>query len=485
MKPLETASYADVPVFTAHWLAGDTDEFKKGDYFDARQSGGSTEGFGLSGKWIDIGPEGAKWEWVNYGGDSRAAPTFVDHRTSEEISWRRGMSLYPRVKPNGWRDRVRDVYSSVEELEAYDETHGILRRLKWDGDAQSLWDANPMLAGSVNPGDLRIVRGAAYREKQVAGGARVRARLPRDRYFVFQGSKLVAGPISKDGALVRTHHDPSLVYYVAQNTVQFEELKRGVIPAGLYASSAKLNPSHGTYSEITFTDGVAEVMAHKSGGKWIRVYAYAEDVKGCTFPDKWKWEPSPGNKMFVNLVSPSPSAAVRWMMGNGFHGDEDAKSNGWKHARPYGGSVGREQWHVHFEDEKGVLHYVTGTRDKDHRILLSRNYTEAAKFTPQRAAQLAKRLGRLYDSVNGGNGRFFAEGKGVMKVNGESRRFKAIKRMIEGADTRQKFEKIGKSLDAYHANGHVTWSEYRDLLEVLKEQGRFLGERYVKNNGGA
>jgi hypothetical protein len=55
----------------------------------------------------------------------------------------------------GWRDRVQGVYSSMEELKAYDETYGICERLGMPLNA--LWELNPIIEGSTNPDDLRIV----------------------------------------------------------------------------------------------------------------------------------------------------------------------------------------------------------------------------------------------------------------------------------------------------------------------------------------
>lgn len=97
----------------------------------------------------------------------------------------------------------------------------------------------------------------------------------------------------------------------------------------------------------------------------------------------------------------------------------EIKSNGFKHARPFGGSVGREQWHVHFEDAKGVIWYYAGNTDKG--VKLEREYAKAMKFTPQKAAQLAKRLSRLYKNVRHDGGHFYAESAGDVKANGPAR----------------------------------------------------------------
>lgn len=61
------------------------------------------------------------------------------------------------VRSNPWKDRVRTVYSSLEELKAYDRTYNIVERLGY-GSARELWDANPIIGGSVHPEDLRVMR---------------------------------------------------------------------------------------------------------------------------------------------------------------------------------------------------------------------------------------------------------------------------------------------------------------------------------------
>jgi len=60
-------------------------------------------------------------------------------------------------KSNPWKDRVRDIYSSLEELRAYDRTYGIAGRLGYKS-ATELWNDNPMISGSVHPKDLRVIR---------------------------------------------------------------------------------------------------------------------------------------------------------------------------------------------------------------------------------------------------------------------------------------------------------------------------------------
>jgi hypothetical protein len=52
-----------------------------------------------------------------------------------------------------WKDKVRDVYGSLEELQSYDRHYSIAKRCGYS-DCQSLWEANPVICGSVNPSDF-------------------------------------------------------------------------------------------------------------------------------------------------------------------------------------------------------------------------------------------------------------------------------------------------------------------------------------------
>jgi len=55
-----------------------------------------------------------------------------------------------------WRARVREIYDSPEELEAYDRNYRICARLGFL-DVAELWETNPKIEGSVYPADLRVV----------------------------------------------------------------------------------------------------------------------------------------------------------------------------------------------------------------------------------------------------------------------------------------------------------------------------------------
>lgn len=56
-----------------------------------------------------------------------------------------------------WTSRVRKLYATLEECEAYCSAYGIADRLGYP-DARALWDANPVIGGSVIPSDLKVIR---------------------------------------------------------------------------------------------------------------------------------------------------------------------------------------------------------------------------------------------------------------------------------------------------------------------------------------
>jgi hypothetical protein len=55
----------------------------------------------------------------------------------------------------GWQDFVRNVYESYDELERFSEVYGVSTRLGYS--VKKLWDENPIIQGSTNPSDLKIV----------------------------------------------------------------------------------------------------------------------------------------------------------------------------------------------------------------------------------------------------------------------------------------------------------------------------------------
>lgn len=56
----------------------------------------------------------------------------------------------------GWQARVQENWSSLEELQGYDENYGIASRLGYET-AEKLWEDNPIIQGSTNPSDLCVV----------------------------------------------------------------------------------------------------------------------------------------------------------------------------------------------------------------------------------------------------------------------------------------------------------------------------------------
>jgi len=52
-----------------------------------------------------------------------------------------------------WKQRVKQLYSSLEDLRAYDETYGVCARAGF-ASPELMWKANPFIQGSVNPADF-------------------------------------------------------------------------------------------------------------------------------------------------------------------------------------------------------------------------------------------------------------------------------------------------------------------------------------------
>lgn len=56
----------------------------------------------------------------------------------------------------GWQDKLQKVYVSLNEFRAFCEVYAIHKRLGYPS-AKDAWNANPLIQGSTNPDDLRIV----------------------------------------------------------------------------------------------------------------------------------------------------------------------------------------------------------------------------------------------------------------------------------------------------------------------------------------
>lgn len=57
----------------------------------------------------------------------------------------------------GTRCRLRENYASMREWQQYSAMYGLADRLGF-ASAEAAWTANPMIEGSVNPSDFRIVK---------------------------------------------------------------------------------------------------------------------------------------------------------------------------------------------------------------------------------------------------------------------------------------------------------------------------------------
>lgn len=54
-----------------------------------------------------------------------------------------------------WTDRVRSVYTDLEELIRYDQVYGVVARCGYDS-AEDLWQTNPVIGGSCRPEDFGL-----------------------------------------------------------------------------------------------------------------------------------------------------------------------------------------------------------------------------------------------------------------------------------------------------------------------------------------
>ena len=56
----------------------------------------------------------------------------------------------------GWQDHLQKGYDSLEEFKGYCENYNLHTRLGFDTPEEA-WEANPVVEGSVNPSDFRVV----------------------------------------------------------------------------------------------------------------------------------------------------------------------------------------------------------------------------------------------------------------------------------------------------------------------------------------
>ena len=54
----------------------------------------------------------------------------------------------------GWKNKLHNVYSNLEEFSEYDTIYGLHERLGFET-AEEAWEANPTVQGSTTPDDFR------------------------------------------------------------------------------------------------------------------------------------------------------------------------------------------------------------------------------------------------------------------------------------------------------------------------------------------
>lgn len=55
-----------------------------------------------------------------------------------------------------WKARLQDNYSSFDEWTAFSQAYGLAERLGYKSDEEA-WTANPILQGSTNPADFKVI----------------------------------------------------------------------------------------------------------------------------------------------------------------------------------------------------------------------------------------------------------------------------------------------------------------------------------------
>ena len=94
--------------------------------------------------------------WAAWYEDGKRAPgRAFGHKTEAEAV----AALIDAKTLGVWVMRLQDNYDSdFEQFEGYCGAYGLLPRLGFE-DAQAAWDANPMIQGSTNPADFKVVPG--------------------------------------------------------------------------------------------------------------------------------------------------------------------------------------------------------------------------------------------------------------------------------------------------------------------------------------
>jgi hypothetical protein len=65
------------------------------------------------------------------------------------------------IKTANWVMHVQESYPSLEDLEDYDSVYNIAKRCGFNS-AKDLWDADPIIKGSVNPKDFGLATQEEY-----------------------------------------------------------------------------------------------------------------------------------------------------------------------------------------------------------------------------------------------------------------------------------------------------------------------------------
>lgn len=235
---------------------------------------------------------------------------------------------------------------------------------------------------------------------------------PRRWYWVNHENGVVVGPMPRAKA-VRMMEDANLNYSADTSAVSEPSMLRDY-NGGHYKAPVKYSKSKDdTTKRNPYYGRTPKWRREEQSDMPPQFLTYEQDIKRLQglADDAWNDGNIQGSNRYSQLLWDKHGIVYPY----DFKPVKEAKPNGFKHARPFGGSVGREQYHVHFEDAKGVIFYYAGNTDRG--VKLEREYTKAKKFTKQKAAALAKKLDRLYKNVRHDGGHFYAESAGDVKAN--------------------------------------------------------------------
>lgn len=279
---------------------------------------------------------------------------------------------------------------------------------------------------------------------------------PRRWYWVNHENGVVVGPMPRARA-VRMMEDANL-NYSADTTAVSEPTMLRDYNGGHYKAPVKYSKSKDdTAKRNPYYGRTPKWRREEQSDMPPQFLTYEQDIKRLQglADDAWNDGNIQGSNRYSQLLWDKHGIVYPY----DFKPVKEVKPNGFKHARPFGGSVGREQYHVHFEDAKGVIFYYAGNTDRG--VKLEREYTKAKKFTKQKAAALAKKLDRLYKNVRHDGGHFYAESAGDVKANGERGRYTTY------AAWRAACRKIDRN---FRVEGD------KDIASAVTADGRWIGE---------